>query len=129
MDALGDGWEEDRLQRLASGSDCGQAMGRKESASLPLHLQPQLLQDFRRKGSASLPTFWGYPDARESLLSRSGSMPGKAFLLAVMCGASTSQTGPSPWLGSATSALGTHAGVMVVCHLAESFALEGHLQL
>ena len=87
LDALGDGWEEDGLQRLASGSDCGQGMGRKGSASLPLHLQPQLLQDFRRKGSASLPTFWGYPDARESLLSRSGSMPGKAFLLAVMCGA------------------------------------------
>ena len=54
-------------------------------------------------------------------------MPGKAFLLAVMCGASTVQTRPSPWLGSATSALLTHAGVMVICQSAESFALEGHL--
>ena len=86
---------------MASGSDCGQVIGRKGSASLPLHLQPQLLQDFGRKGSASLPTFWGSPDAREYLLGRSGSLPGEALLLAVMCGASTIQTVPSPWLGSA----------------------------
>ena len=63
-------------QAGVSGSDSGQSIGRKASASLPLHLRPELLQTISRGSCTSLPTIRGGPDPRNLLLHRSEAAPG-----------------------------------------------------
>ena len=73
--APSDGGEEDSIPTLPSESDSGHAIGRKQSGSLPMNPRPQLLQGFSRKGSTSLPTMWGCPNAQDALLGKPWPWP------------------------------------------------------
>ena len=59
----------------------GQPLMRKSSSSLPINLQPALLQGLARNGSASLPLFWEGSDALPAQASSLQLMPGGTPLL------------------------------------------------